>query len=74
MWLFCAAVYRPVGGSYEILEFVDGGLKLKTTTDAYILNFTDVVIFHFILKIQATLFISKSRGPDKILRVISNLR
>ena len=28
----------------------------------------------FDFDIQATLFISKSRGPDKILRVISSLR
>ena len=33
-----------------------------------------VVVIILKFELQATLFISKSRGPDKILRVISSLR
>ena len=36
---------------------------------------TDIESFSAVINhVQATLFISKSRGPDKILRVISSLR
>ena len=41
---------------------------------AYLLQVSKKSLWSLILYIQATLFISKSRGPDKILRVISSLR
>ena len=33
-----------------------------------------LVHIHFVIHVQATLFISKSKGPDKLLRVIRSLR